>query len=405
MNGYVAVEVRRCLRHLAPFMIIGTLVSIAVGATGIDASIVYIGLMLLVVVPAGWLVPLAVRTPEIPCDWWTFAVSTGYGRRDIVNARFLGTVLLPSVIVGIASLLVFAVSDSTDLPMMVLTPFAASLMLSSASALSHFASGPGLRSVAMACYTLTLIGFVLILMGYNRVDTGDHMLLSVSMVLAAIMFVADYVTSLRGFAGKDLRGGTMSLLAFDLRRLVAYLVLPVLAAAVSLTGIGEVSIIFPMIGTALASYGLFAGDKACGWPAFVLTSGISRRSIVRDRFLALLIYAIPLAVVPALCGMATADGGAGIALAGLGVGTYLAGTGYACCANFSTGDDVSLLHGMLGQFVYLACGVVVIVVTNVMLPADGGWPLVSAGACVALGTVALACAYIASQSRFSALDL
>ncbi len=117
MNGYVAVEVRRCLSHLAPFMIIGTLVSIAVGATGIDASIVYIGLMLLVVVPAGWLVPLAVRTPEIPCDWWTFAVSTGYGRGDIVNARFLGTVLLPSVIVGIASLLVFAVSDSTDLPM------------------------------------------------------------------------------------------------------------------------------------------------------------------------------------------------------------------------------------------------------------------------------------------------
>ena len=131
MNRYVAVEVRRCLRHLAPFTIAGTLVSMAVGATGIDASIVYIGLMLLVAVPAGWLVPLAVRTPEIPCEWWTFAVSTGYGRRDIVNARFLGTVLIPSVIVGIGSLLVFAVSDSTDLPMMVLAPFAACLMLSS----------------------------------------------------------------------------------------------------------------------------------------------------------------------------------------------------------------------------------------------------------------------------------
>ena len=204
MNRYVAVEVRRCLRYMAPFMIIGTLASMAIGATGIDASIVYTGLMLLVVVPAGWLVPLAVRTPEIPCEWWTFAVSTGYGRRDIVNARFLGTVLLPSVIVGIESLLVFAVSDSTDLPMMVLTPFAASLMLSSASALSHFASGPGLRSVTMACYALTLIGFVLILMGYNRIDTGDHLLLSVSMALSAIMFVAGYVTSLRGFAGKDL---------------------------------------------------------------------------------------------------------------------------------------------------------------------------------------------------------
>ena len=56
----------------------------------------------------------------------------------------------------------------------------------------------------------------------------------------------------------------MSLLAFDLRRLTAYLILPVLAAAVSLVGIGEVSIIFPMIGAAFASYGLFAGDKGCG---------------------------------------------------------------------------------------------------------------------------------------------
>lgn len=54
------------------------------------------------------------------------------------------------------------------------------------------------------------------------------------------------------------------MLAFDLRRLTAYLILPVLAAAVSLVGIGEVSIIFPMIGAAFASYGLFAGDKGCG---------------------------------------------------------------------------------------------------------------------------------------------
>ena len=197
----------------------------------------------------------------------------------------------------------------------------------------------------------------------------------------------------------------MTLLAFDLRRLVAYLVLPVLAAAVSLAGIGEASIVFPMVGAACASYGLFAGDRGCGWPAFVLTAGIPRRSIVRDRFLALLVYAVPLAAVPAMCGVATADGGAGIALAGLGVGTYLAGTGYTCYANFSTRDDVSLLRGMLGQFVYLACGAVAIVVTNALLPADGGWPLVSAVTCVALGAAALACAYIASQSRFSALDL
>ena len=196
----------------------------------------------------------------------------------------------------------------------------------------------------------------------------------------------------------------MSLLAFDLRRPAAYLVLPVLATAVSMVGIGEVSIIFPMIGAAFASYGLFAGDRGCGWPAFVLTVGISRRSIVRDRFLALLVYAVPLAVVPAMCGVATADGGAGIALAGLGVGTYLAGTGFACYANFSTVDDVSLLRGMLGQFVYLACGAVAIVVINALLPADGGWPLVSAGACIALGIAALGCAYLASQSRFSTLD-
>ena len=197
----------------------------------------------------------------------------------------------------------------------------------------------------------------------------------------------------------------MSLLAFDLRRPAAYLVLPVLAAAVSMIGIGEVSIIFPMIGAAFASYGLFAGDRGCGWPAFVLTVGISRRSIVRDRFLTLLAYAVPLAVVPALCGVATSDGGAGIALAGLGIGTYLAGMGYACYANFSTSDEVSLLRGMLGQFVYIAGGAAVTVIMNALLPADDGWPLASAAACIAMGVAALAYAYLESRSRFSALDL
>ena len=178
-----------------------------------------------------------------------------------------------------------------------------------------------------------------------------------------------------------------------------------MAAAVSLAGIGEASIVFPMIGAAFASYGLFAGDRGCGWPAFVLTAGISRRGIVRGRFLALLIHAVPLAAVPAMCGVAASDGGAGIALAGLGIGTYLAGTGYACYANLSTGDDVSLLRGMIEQFVYLACGAVTVVVVNALLPADGGWPLVSAGACMALGAAVMAFAYLASQSRFSALDL
>lgn len=197
----------------------------------------------------------------------------------------------------------------------------------------------------------------------------------------------------------------MSLLAFDLRRLTAYLILPALAAAVSLVGIGEVSIIFPMIGAAFASYGLFAGDKGCGWQAFVLTVGVSRRRIVRDRFLALLIYAAPLAVVPALCGAVTADGSAGIALAGLGIGTYLAGTGYACHANFSTSDEVSLLRGMLGQFVYIAGGAAVTVIMNALLPADDGWPPASAAACIAMGAAVLACAFHASRSRFSALDL
>ena len=196
----------------------------------------------------------------------------------------------------------------------------------------------------------------------------------------------------------------MSLLAFDLRRLTAYLILPVLAAAVSLVGIGEVSIIFPMIGAAFASYGLFAGDKGCGWQAFVLTVGIPRRGVVRDRFLALLIYAVPLAAVPALCGVATSNGGADIALAGLGIGTYLAGVGYACYANFSTDDEVSLLHGMLGQFVYIAGGAVVTVIMDALLPADG-WPLASAAACIAMGAAVLACAFHASRSRFSALDL
>ena len=197
----------------------------------------------------------------------------------------------------------------------------------------------------------------------------------------------------------------MSLFAFDLRRLAAYLVLPVLATAVSLVGIGEVSIIFPMIGAAFASYGLFAGDKECGWPAFVLAAGFSREGLVRDRFLALLVYTAPLAVVPAMCGIATADGGADTALAGLGIGTYLAGVGYACYANFSTRDGVSLLRGMLGQFVYLACGAVVTVVINALWPADCGWSGISAAACITVGVAVLACTYFISMSRFSALDL
>ena len=197
----------------------------------------------------------------------------------------------------------------------------------------------------------------------------------------------------------------MPLLAFDLRRLAAYLVLPVLAAAVSLVGIGEASIIFPMIGAAFASYGLFVGDKECGWPAFVLAARFSRERLVRDRFLALLVYAVPLAVVPALCGIATADGDADTALAGLGIGTYLAGIGYACYANFSTRDGVSLLRGMFGQFVYLACGAVVTVVINALWPADCGWSGISAAACITIGIAALACTYFISMSRFSALDL
>ena len=197
----------------------------------------------------------------------------------------------------------------------------------------------------------------------------------------------------------------MSLLAFDLRRLAAYLVLPVLAAAVSLVGIGEVSVIFPMISAAFASYGLFAGDKERGWPAFVLTAGFSRERIVRDRFLALLAYAVPLAVVPALCGIATADGDADIALAGLGVGTYLAGIGYACYANYSTRDAVSLLRGMFGQFVYLIGAAVITVVINALWPAESGWSGISATACITMGIIALACTFLASRSRFSALDL
>lgn len=113
----------------------------------------------------------------------------------------------------------------------------------------------------------------------------------------------------------------------------------------------------------------------------------------------------PLAVVPALCGAVTSDGGAGIALAGLGIGTYLAGIGYACYANFSTSDEVSLLRGMLGQFVYIAGGAAVTAIMNALPPADDGWPLASAAACIAMGAAVLACAFHSSRSRFSALDL
>ena len=50
------------------------------------------------------------------------------------------------------------------------------------------------------------------------------------------------------------------------------------------------------------------------------------------------------------------------------------------------------------QIGYAPCGILQ------FLPADG-WPLASAAACIAMGAAVLACAFHASRSRFSALDL
>ena len=71
--------------------------------------------------------------------------------------------------------------------------------------------------------------------------------------------------------------GMFGLLVYDLRRLLPYLSIAVVAAVISVLRVGAVGIVFPMIGAAWAVYGLSTSDRQSGWAALAVSSGMSRR--------------------------------------------------------------------------------------------------------------------------------
>ena len=174
------------------------------------------------------------------------------------------------------------------------------------------------------------------------------------------------------------------LLVYDLRRLFPYLSMAVVAAAISALHVGIVGIVFPMIGAAWAVK-------------------IGRRDFVRARFSALMVFSVPLAVVPVACSLVMDPGNFDIAVAGLGVGTYLAGIGYASMVTLSRPkDDVSLLRCIAGQFAYLAAAVVALVATDAV---TGGNLAVGSAVCLAIGLAALVLTYMMAVERFDMVDL
>ena len=205
------------------------------------------------------------------------------------------------------------------------------------------------------------------------------------------------------------------LLVYDLRRLFPYLSMAVVAAAISALHVGIVGIVFPMIGAAWAVNGLSASDRQNGWAAFAVSSGIGRRDFVRARFSigrrdfvrarfsALMVFSVPLAVVPVACSLVMDPGLFNVAIAGLGIGTYLAGIGYAGMVTlFRPKDDVSLLRCITGQFAYLAVAVVALVTTDAVT--DGNL-VVGSAVCLAIGLASLVLTYVRAVKRFDMADL
>lgn len=192
-------------------------------------------------------------------------------------------------------------------------------------------------------------------------------------------------------------------LVYDLRRLFPYLSIAVVAAAISALHVGIVGIVFPMIGAAWAVNGLSASDRQSGWAAFAVSSGIGRRDFVRARFSALLVFSVPLAVVPVACSLVMDPGLFNVAIAGLGIGTYLAGIGYAGMVTLSRPkDDVSLLRCITGQFAYLAVAVVALVITDAV---TNGNLVVGSAVCLAIGLASLVLTYVRAVKRFDMADL
>ena len=179
------------------------------------------------------------------------------------------------------------------------------------------------------------------------------------------------------------------LLVYDLRRLFPYLSMAVVAAAISALHVGIVGIVFPMIGAA--------------WAVNGLSASIGRRDFVRARFSALMVFSVPLAVVPVACSLVMDPGLFNVAIAGLGIGTYLAGIGYAGMVTLSRPkDDVSLLRCITGQFAYLAVAVVALVTTDAVT--DGNL-VVGSAVCLAIGLASLVLTYVRAVKRFDMADL
>lgn len=195
----------------------------------------------------------------------------------------------------------------------------------------------------------------------------------------------------------------LGLMVYDLRRLFPYLSMAVVAAAISALHVGIVGIVFPMIGAAWAVNSLSASDRQSGWAAFTVSSGIGRRDFVGTRFSALLVFSVPLAIVPVACALVMDPGHFDIVVAGLGVGTYLAGIGYASMLTLSRPrDDVSLLRCIAGQFVYLAVAVIALIVTDAVTDGD---LVVGSVMCLAIGLVVLMITYARAIKKFEMADL
>ena len=197
--------------------------------------------------------------------------------------------------------------------------------------------------------------------------------------------------------------GMFGLLVYDLRRLLPYLSIAVVAAVISVLRVGAVGIVFPMIGAAWAVYGLSTSDRQSGWAALAVSSGMSRRDFVRAKLSALLVFSVPLAIVPVACSLAMDPGHFDIAVAGLGTGTYLAGIGWASMVTLSRPkDDVSLLRCIAGQFAYLVVAVIALIVTDAV---TGGDLVVGTVVCLAIGLAMLVLTYARAVERFGMADL
>lgn len=197
-------------------------------------------------------------------------------------------------------------------------------------------------------------------------------------------------------------GELNGLLVNDLHRLTIYLSMTALAVAMSALGLGIVGVMFPMIGAASATYSLSISDIQSGWTTFAVSSGVERRDIVKTRLEALLVFSIPLAVIPAICSIVLNQGYFGLGEAGLGIGAYIVGVGYGCMITFSRPrESVSMLRLIAGQIAYMAVAVLILLAAE----AYTGNETIGFALCLTTGIATMTWTYIESVKRFAGTDL